>query len=203
MGVAGQSGRGTARARPRLPVGRMAPSRPTTPGPGSPVSEGSWGLTQRLRVSTRQVLRTPNFEVTCGGCTGASGAVTRLGRTRGSRGPLCSKGQPAGMGSLAVHRGRAQRAALPLGVCRHLLSAAPRWHHPRVEPRSSAAGFSSREGAGFLSELCPLPVADTGRASGEQQGAQVSGPRPFVTFFRGWLTCSTVHWSAPGGSATP
>ena len=72
---------------------------------------------------------------------------------------------------------------LPLGVCRPLLSAAPRRHHPRVEPRSSAAGSSSREGAGFLPELCPLPVVDTGLAACEQQGAQVSGPRPLVTFF--------------------
>lgn len=166
--MAGRLGRGTARARPRLPAGRMAPSRPSTPGPGFPVSEGSWGLTPRLRVSSRQVLRTPSSEVTCGGCTGASGAVTWLGRTRGSRGPLCSKGQPVGVGSLAV----------PLGVCRHLLSAAPRWHHHRVEPRSSAAGSSSREGAGFLPELCPLLVTDTGLAACEEQGAQVSGQGP-------------------------
>lgn len=102
-------GKGNCPRPAAAPMGRMAPSRPTTAGPGSPVSEGSWGLTPSLRVSTRQVLRTRSSEVTCGGCTGTSGAVTWLGRTQGSRGPLCSKGQPVGVGSLTVPLGRAQR----------------------------------------------------------------------------------------------
>lgn len=104
--MTGRSGRGIACARPRLPAARMAPSRPSTPGPGSPVSEGSRGPTQCLRASTWQALRTPSWgrsaspEVICGGCGYASGAVTWLGRTQGSQGPAqlqraaCGHGVP-------------------------------------------------------------------------------------------------------------
>ena len=178
----------------------MAPSRPTTPGPGSPVSEGSRGLTQRLRVSTWQALRTPSWgrsaspEVICGGCGGASGAVTRLCRTRGSQGPAqlqraaCGHGVPRRFIWGGAQRGRTA-APSPGGLPAPLVRGSR--HHPRVEPRSSAASSSSRQGTGFLSELCLLLAADTGLSSGEQREPSYQVQGPWFPSSGGWLICST------------
>lgn len=159
------------------------------------------GLTQRLRVSTWQALRTPSWgrsaspEVICGGCGYASGAVTWLGRTQGSQGPAqlqraaCGHGVPRRFIWGGAQRG-CTAAPSPGGLPAPLVHGSR--HHPRVEPRSSAASSSSHQGTGFLSELCLLPAADTGLTSGEQQGAQLSGPRPLVPFLRG--LADLQHW---------
>ena len=115
------------------------------------------------------------------------------------RGLLSSKGQPAGMGFPdgssgegpiwgGAQRGRTA-APSPGGLPAPLVRGSR--HHPRVEPRSSAASSSSRQGTGFLSELCLLLAADTGLSSGEQREPSYQVQGPWFPSSGGWLICST------------
>ena len=179
----------------------MAPSQPTTPGPGSLVSEGSRGPTQSLRVSTRQALRTPSWgrsassEPICGGCGCPSGTVTWLGRIWGSQGPTqlqraaCGHWVPRRFTWGGVQRGRTAAPSpggLPAPLVRGSSMASPQGGAQELRGR-----FFKPRGhrAPIRTLLAPGGGHGWPQVSSREPRHQVQGPS--LPSSRGWLICST------------